>query len=58
MLSMLLGTLGLEKLADRPVAGFFTTQLSHAPWVGFHFEDLILPSLSVHYRRVDGHLRR
>ncbi len=44
MLSMLLGTLGLEKLADRPLAGFFTTQLSHAPWVGFHFEDLILPA--------------
>jgi heparan-alpha-glucosaminide N-acetyltransferase len=44
MLSMLLGTLGLEKLAGRPVPGFFATQLSHAPWVGFHFEDLILPA--------------
>ena len=44
MLSMLLGTLGLEKLADRPLPGFFATQLSHAPWVGFHFEDLILPA--------------
>jgi heparan-alpha-glucosaminide N-acetyltransferase len=44
MLSMLLGTLGLEKLAGRPVVGFFFNQLNHVPWVGFHFEDLILPA--------------
>jgi predicted acyltransferase len=44
MLSMLLGTMGLEKLAGRPVLGFIFTQLNHASWVGFHFEDLILPA--------------
>jgi heparan-alpha-glucosaminide N-acetyltransferase len=44
MLSMLLGTLGLEKLAGRPAAGFLFNQLNHVPWVGFHFEDLILPA--------------
>jgi len=44
MLSMLLGTLGLEKLAGRPVAGLLYNQLNHVPWVGFHFEDLILPA--------------
>ena len=44
MLSMLLGNLGLEKLAGRPVAGFLYAQLNHVPWVGFHFEDLILPA--------------
>ena len=44
MLSMLLGSLGLEKLAGRPVIGFLYTQLNHVPWVGFHFEDLILPA--------------
>jgi heparan-alpha-glucosaminide N-acetyltransferase len=44
MLSMLMGTLGLEKLSDNPVLGFLLTQLSHVPWTGFHFEDLILPS--------------
>jgi len=44
MLSMLLGNLGLEKLAGRPVAGFLYNQLNHVPWVGFHFEDLILPA--------------
>lgn len=44
MLSMLLGTLGLEKLSGTPVLGFLYTQLNHVPWVGFHFEDLILPA--------------
>ncbi|MDP2982758.1 MAG: hypothetical protein Q8O92_05460 [Candidatus Latescibacter sp.] len=44
MLSMLMGTLGLAKLSDYPVLGFFYTQLTHVPWVGFHFEDLILPT--------------
>jgi len=44
MLSMLLGSLGLEKLAGLPVVGFIYSQLNHAPWVGFHFEDLILPA--------------
>lgn len=44
MLSMLLGNLGLEKLAGRPITGFLYNQLNHVPWVGFHFEDLILPA--------------
>jgi predicted acyltransferase len=44
MLSMLLGNLGLEKLAGLPVTGFLYAQLNHVPWVGFHFEDLILPA--------------
>ncbi len=44
MFSMLLGALGLEKVRDNPLARFFHTQLSHADWVGFHFEDLILPA--------------
>jgi predicted acyltransferase len=44
MFSMLLGTFGLEKVGDNPVVKFFHTQLSHADWVGFHFEDLILPA--------------
>jgi len=44
MLSMLLGNLGLEKLSGLPVIGFLYAQLNHVPWVGFHFEDLILPA--------------
>ncbi|MHB9027953.1 MAG: acyltransferase family protein [Candidatus Latescibacterota bacterium] len=44
MFSMLLGTFGLEKVSGNPVIGFLHTQLSHADWVGFHFEDLILPA--------------
>ena len=44
MVSMLMGTLGMQKLAHLPVVGFVYTQLTHAPWRGFHFEDLILPS--------------
>ncbi|MCE5248838.1 hypothetical protein LLG96_01320 [bacterium] len=44
MFSMLLHTFGLEKLKDFPVVGFIFNQLNHVPWVGFHFEDLILPS--------------
>lgn len=44
MLSMLLETLGLEKFAGRPVLGTLFTQLNHAAWVGFHFEDYILPA--------------
>jgi heparan-alpha-glucosaminide N-acetyltransferase len=47
MLSMLMGTLGLEKLSHYQVIGFLYTQLNHVPWVGFHFEDLILPSFLV-----------
>ncbi len=44
MFSMLLGILGLDKVSYIPVADFFRTQLSHADWVGFRFEDLILPT--------------
>lgn len=44
MFSMLLGILGLDKVSYIPVAEFFHVQLSHADWVGFHFEDLILPT--------------
>jgi len=44
MLSMLAHTLGLEKLAHIPAVGIVYTQLTHAPWRGFHLEDLILPS--------------
>ncbi len=44
MFSMLLGTFGLERLRDNSAAQFLHTQLSHADWVGFHFEDLILPA--------------
>ncbi len=44
MFSMLLGTFGLEKVSGNPVTEFFRKQLSHADWVGFHFEDLILPA--------------
>jgi len=44
MFSMLLGTFGLKELADYPVTGFIYSQLTHASWHGFHFEDVILPS--------------
>jgi heparan-alpha-glucosaminide N-acetyltransferase len=44
MFSMLLGTLGLEHVSEYPAAEFILTQLSHADWVGFHFEDIILPA--------------
>ena len=44
MFSMLLGTMGLKEVADFPGAGFLFTQLSHADWYGFHFEDVILPA--------------
>jgi predicted acyltransferase len=44
MFSMLIGTFGLEKVTYAPVAGLLHTQLTHADWVGFHFEDLILPA--------------
>lgn len=44
MFSMLLHTFGLKGLAEYPVVGFIYNQLNHAPWVGFHFEDIILPS--------------
>jgi len=44
MFSMLVGTLGLEELSHLPVIGFIYTQLTHAPWRGFHFEDVILPT--------------
>lgn len=64
MLSMLAGTLGLKELAHLPAAGVVYTQLTHAAWEGFHFEDLILPaflfiigcamSLSFEKRRSQG----
>jgi heparan-alpha-glucosaminide N-acetyltransferase len=47
MLSMMMHTFGLKDLAekaDNPVIGFIFNQLNHAPWRGFHLEDLILPS--------------
>ena len=44
MFSMLLGTMGLDKVLNNPIAKFLHTQLSHADWEGFHFEDLILPA--------------
>jgi len=44
MFSMLLHTFGLEKVSENPVAGFFLFQFRHADWIGFHFEDIILPS--------------
>ncbi len=44
MLSMLLHTLGLKNVSCYPVIGFIYNQLNHVPWVGFHFEDLILPT--------------
>ena len=44
MLSMLIGTFGLKELSHYPVIGFIYNQLMHAPWRGFHFEDLILPA--------------
>lgn len=44
MLSMLAGTLGLKELSHIPAVGFVYTQLTHAPWRGFHFEDAILPA--------------
>ena len=43
MFSMLLHTFGLKELANYPVVGFIYNQLNHAPWRGFHFEDIILP---------------
>ncbi len=43
MFSMLLGTFGLKELSHYPIIGFIYTQLTHASWRGFHFEDLILP---------------
>ncbi|HDY88399.1 MAG TPA: hypothetical protein ENH82_09865 [bacterium] len=43
MVSMLIGTFGLAKLAEHPLWGFFYGQLRHADWRGFHFEDIILP---------------
>ena len=44
MLSMLLHTFGLKELSTYPVVGFIYEQLKHAPWRGFHFEDVILPT--------------
>jgi predicted acyltransferase len=43
MFSMLLYQLGLKPVADYPIVGFIYNQLCHAAWVGFHFEDVILP---------------
>ena len=44
MLAMMAHTLGLKDLAHLPVVGLVYRQLNHADWVGFHFEDFILPS--------------
>ncbi len=44
MLAMMLHTFGLKRLADLPVTSTIYRQLNHADWVGFHFEDFILPS--------------
>ena len=44
MLSMILHTFGLEELSHLPVIGFIYSQLNHASWRGFHFEDVILPT--------------
>ena len=44
MFSMLIGTFGLQELSHYPILGFIYNQLNHAPWVGFHFEDIILPA--------------
>ncbi len=44
MLAMMAHTMGLADLAHLPVAGVVYRQLNHADWVGFHFEDFILPS--------------
>jgi predicted acyltransferase len=33
----------LGKLSDNAVTGFFSTQLHHVQWEGFHFYDLIFP---------------
>ena len=44
MFSMLLHTLRLKNLAHLPVIGFIYNQLNHVPWLGYHFEDQILPS--------------
>ncbi|MCD6308259.1 MAG: DUF1624 domain-containing protein [Candidatus Latescibacteria bacterium] len=44
MLAMMAHTLGLKELSHLPVVGFVYRQLEHADWVGFHFEDFILPS--------------
>jgi predicted acyltransferase len=37
----LVGALG--KLRANDVTRFLSTQLTHVPWQGFHFEDLIFP---------------
>lgn len=44
MLAMMIHTLGLKDVSSNPVVGFIYRQLNHADWVGFHFEDFILPS--------------
>lgn len=44
MFSMLLGTFGLKELSHYPVTGLIYSQLTHASWQGFHFEDVILPT--------------
>ena len=44
MFTLMLHTFGLEQFKDHPVMGFFYKQLCHADWVGFHYEDFILPS--------------
>lgn len=44
MMAMLMGTFGLKEVSGHPVWGFFYRQLNHAPWRGFTFEDIILPS--------------
>lgn len=34
---------GLHKALDNPTTAFLMNQLTHVKWVGFHFEDLIMP---------------
>jgi len=44
MFTLMLHTFGLEKFKDMPIMGFIYSQLNHVEWVGFHYEDFILPS--------------
>ncbi|MBN1293758.1 MAG: hypothetical protein JXB48_18090 [Candidatus Latescibacteria bacterium] len=44
MFSMLLHTFGLKDVSQVSVVGFIYNQLNHVPWIGFHFEDIILPA--------------
>lgn len=44
MISMLLRDFNLRKFEGHGIMGGIHTQLSHAKWQGFHFEDYILPA--------------